>query len=231
VIDISYLGAFLVGLMGAGHCLSMCGGIIGALSLSLPVEPKKKWFTQTRWKMMCCYHSGRISSYILAGILVASLTQFIAHLFEVKSLLLGLRLFAGVLMIAIGFYFLRWWSGIKYLEYSGKKIWKHIEPHAKKSMQLSSKKKSFIAGSLWGWLPCGLVYSALTWALASGDPIEGGVFMGLFGLGTLPGLLVLGTLATQIKHWIEHPWFRTISALFMMSFGCHTIWVAIAQMN
>ena len=74
--DFSVVGAFLVGLMGAGHCLGMCGGIIGALALAVPAESHLPYLQQTRWRLLLFYHLGRIGSYTFAGITVASLSYF-----------------------------------------------------------------------------------------------------------------------------------------------------------
>mgnify|MGYP001456163021 CR=1 FL=1 len=227
MIDYSYTGAFLVGLMGAGHCLGMCGGIVGALSLALPVEQDVRFFQQTRWKMMLCYHLGRIGSYTCAGVVVASVTYMMAELIQLKALLLGLRILAGSMMILIGLYMARLWRGLQRIEVLGHFIWQKIQPMAAKKQTLHTRKQALFAGSLWGWLPCGLVYSTLTWSLATAQPLQGGLIMLCFGLGTLPGLLLVGGVLHHFKSVIHHRGVQILGALAMIAFGCHTLWVAL----
>ena len=65
-------------------------------------------------------------------------------------------------------------------------------------------------GALWGWLPCGLVYSVLLTALASGSAPRGALIMLAFGLGTLPNLLAIGLFWESVKGWVQSPRVRLI---------------------
>ena len=57
---------------------------------------------------------------------------------------------------------------------------------------------AWLLGVVWGWLPCGLVYSVLVWALSAGSAVGGGLLMASFGVGTLPTLLALGAAAARL---------------------------------
>ena len=74
-------------------------------------------------------------------------------------------------------------------------------------------------GLIWGWLPCGLVYSVLIWAMASGGPIEGGLLLLSFGLGTLPNLLAMGLFAASLSRWVRYPWVRWLAGTAIIIFG------------
>jgi len=76
-----------------------------------------------------------------------------------------------------------------------------------------------VLGLLWGWLPCGLVYSVLVAALATGSALEGGALMLAFGLGTLPALLAMGMAAVRLKRFLQHLWVRRGSGLLVLTFG------------
>jgi len=79
-------------------------------------------------------------------------------------------------------------------------------------------------GAVWGWLPCGLVYSMLAWSLAMADPLRGALLMGAFGLGTLPALLATGLAARQLAGLIRHPATRSIAALTIIAFALWQLW-------
>jgi sulfite exporter TauE/SafE len=72
---------------------------------------------------------------------------------------------------------------------------------------------------LWGWLPCGLVYSVLIAAIATGSAINGGLLMLAFGLGTLPTLLTMGMAAVRLKTVLQNIWVRRASGLLVLGFG------------
>jgi hypothetical protein len=76
-------------------------------------------------------------------------------------------------------------------------------------------------GALWGWLPCGLVYSVLIAALASGSAARGALIMLVFGLGTLPNLLVIGLFWESVKGWVQSPNVRLAAGLMVMAFGVY----------
>lgn len=220
----SYTGAFMVGLMGAGHCMGMCGGIVGALSCSVSHQHKKS-------TMMLCYHLGRISAYSIAGALAASLTWLVSHMVPMQFMLIGLRLAAGFTMILIGLSIAHLWLGMQRLELVGHHVWRIVQPYAQRSLQIQNKRQAWLAGSLWGWLPCGLVYSALTWALASGNPLEGALLMFMFGLGTLPGLLAFGLFAQKLQQIVRHRTFKWLMGGLFMLFGVQTCLIAWQQLS
>ena len=92
-------------------------------------------------------------------------------------------------------------------------------------------KNAFLGGMLWGWLPCGLVYSTLTWAVAANSAQQGGLIMLAFGLGTLPALLSAGVAANLLSQWVQTKAVRLLSGLVLILFGLQTLYIAIAQLN
>src|SRR5699024_2687159 len=182
--------ALLIGLLGAGHCIAMCGGVAAAFSMAIPTE-QRRW----QWLYLLSYNSGRILSYSIAGALVGGVFAGLAEVSMGKQALVILRLLAGVMMILLGLYLARWWFVLLHLEKLGNGLWRHVKPLAGRFIPFKSPLAAFPFGMVWGWLPCGLVYSALTWSAVSGGAIEGARVMALFGLGTLPTLLALGGLA------------------------------------
>ena len=208
------IGAMLlIGLAGAGHCVGMCGGIMAALSFSADTD-------KARWPLLISYNLGRISSYAIAGAAVGGLGYMgQAYL----SLGPALRITAGILLILMGCYLADWWRVLTWLEKLGSKIWQKLQPVASNVFQVRSPAKGFAFGMLWGWLPCGLVYSALAYAAASAKPLNGALAMAAFGIGTLPGMVLGGAFSQQLKALLQRKSLRSLMALAMIAFGVWTI--------
>ncbi len=210
--ELSILSAFLVGLLGGGHCAGMCGGIVGAVSLTLPGQ-------RPHLPYLLAYNGGRIASYTAAGTLAGLLgasSFFLGHLLPVEQALYAL---ASLMLVALGLYLAGWWQGVLVLEKAGGLLWRHLQPLSKKLLPLRSPARAFVLGLLWGWLPCGLVYSVLVAALATGGAANGGLLMLAFGLGTLPALLAMGMAAVRLRTFLQHLWVRRASGLLVSGFG------------
>ncbi len=211
-----FLTALALGLLGGGHCIGMCGGLMGALTMAIPAQQRKGW---ALWRILLGYNAGRIASYSLAGALVGSLGWLIQDL----GLGMLLRTLAGLLMIAMGLYLANWWSGLTRIEQLGRGLWRHIEPRARKLLPVTSPGQAVALGALWGWLPCGLVYSTLIWASSQGDAGVSAGLMLTFGLGTLPTLMATGLAAQTMLRWLRKRHVRISAALLVILFGLWTI--------
>lgn len=212
MLEFSLMSAFLVGLLGGGHCVGMCGGIVSAVSMHLPKSKSKVPF-------LLAYNAGRILSYTLAGAvagLVGASSFFLQHVFPIQQVLYGI---SSLILIALGLYLGGIWHGVTYLESAGKVIWKTLQPYSKRYIPVQNFKQAFFLGSLWGWLPCGLVYSVMIAAIATGNAMSGGILMLAFGLGTLPTLLTMGITAVRLKTMLQNIWVRRASGLLVLSFG------------
>src|SRR5690606_27646361 len=181
MMEFKYLSAFLFGLMSSGHCLGMCGGISAAFGIASP-----SYTPLQRLSRLFAYNSGRISCYAVLGLLLGFLGQ--VFLQEFASLMLPLRIFAGLMLIAMACYVGQWWMGITVLERAGQHLWKIIQPISLQLKPSQSFSAAFFFGVLWGFLPCGLVYSMLAWVSASGNALDAALLMLCFGLGTWPAM-------------------------------------------
>ncbi|MCE9665430.1 sulfite exporter TauE/SafE family protein [Halomonas sp. M5N1S17] len=207
------LAAFVFGLLGGAHCIGMCGGIMSALTFAVPPSMRSPARLSG---LLLGYNLGRILSYMTAGALVASLGTVIALSSTARMIL---QLFAAVMLILMALYIANWWKGLLRVEAVGKRLWRHLEPIGRRLMPVVSMPQAVGLGAVWGWLPCGLVYSMLAWSLAIADPLRGGLLMAAFGLGTLPALLVTGFAARQLGALIRHPATRTLAALSIIAFA------------
>ena len=215
--EASYFTAFLVGLFGGVHCVGMCGGIVGALSFGLPDDIRQQ--PRRMLPYLLAYNLARISSYTLAGILLGGISALALQLVAINQFQQALLVFAGIFMILLGLYVGGWWPVLLRIEQAGGLIWRRIEPLGRRFLPVRSVRQAFMLGLVWGWLPCGLVYSVLIWAIASGGPLEGGLLLLSFGLGTLPNLLAMGLFAATLSRWVRYPWVRWLAGAAIIIFG------------
>jgi sulfite exporter TauE/SafE len=207
---------FLVGLLGGTHCAGMCGGIVGALSLqaapgrgAIPIH--------------LAYNVGRIASYTLAGALAGAVGYAFGDILPIQR---GLYLLASLMLVAMGLYLLGATRTLAVLESAGQRLWRRIQPATRRFLPVRGAVQALPLGLLWGWLPCGLVYSALTTALATGSAARGALAMLAFGLGTLPNLLLAGLLLTRFRRFAQAPTTRRISGCLVLGFGAYGLFNA-----
>ena len=183
------LSAFLLGLLGSGHCLAMCGGLSSALGLNSAPINKNSAFINPH---VLAYNLGRITSYSLAGIIVGTLGFWLSKNLSSLSIL---RYLAALMLILMGLYIGKWFNGIIYTEKLGKLLWPMIQPLSRRFMP------------------------ALIWASLESSVSGSMLIMLSFGLGTLPAMLATGLFAQKFNQFIRKTWFRNASASMMIAFG------------
>jgi len=211
--ELGIVSAFVVGILGGVHCVGMCGGIVGALSLGTPGGGA------ARWPIQLAYNSGRVASYSLAGALAGGLGYFFSGVLPVQQAQQGLLAFAGIFMILLGLYLAGWWNLLLYVEQAGGWLWRRIEPLGRGLLPVRKVRHALALGALWGWLPCGLVYSVLIWSASAGGIWQGASLMLAFGLGTLPNLLLMGAAATAMQRFVRHAMVRQSAGALIILLG------------
>jgi hypothetical protein len=209
------LSALLFGLAGSTHCVGMCGGIAGSVAMSCS-SSQAGGLTR-----LLTFNAGRILSYALAGLLVGLL----GHALSGSVILtLWLRTLAALIMVVSGLYIAGWWQGAAYLERLGGGIWRRIQPLSRALLPADTLPKALALGGLWGWLPCGLVYTTLLWtASVSQHPGTGALLMLLFGLGTLPAMMTTALLARQLRQLLQQSGVRKAAGTLVILFGLATL--------
>ncbi len=207
------ISLFVVGLLGGVHCIGMCGGMVGALSLG----------QSGRLSLQLAYNAGRIFSYCVAGALAGWVGEGVAVAAQWPGRLL-LFVVANLMLIAMGAYLLGAVRPLALLEALGGRFWRRLQPLTRRYLPVRNWRQALPLGALWGWLPCGLVYSALTTAMASGSPAKGTLTMLAFGLGTLPNLLLAGVLLTTMQAVVRQRWLRGLAGVLVLAFGLYGLW-------
>ena len=220
------LTALAIGFLGSTHCIGMCGGIIGALNAGMPPFHARSNLLKLIYNLL--YNTGRITSYCLAGAGIGLLAAQSSTMAINVFLPIG-ELIAAAFLIALGFYIGGWNRAIVWLERLGQYFWKYIQPYGERFMPVRSPLHAFGLGLVWGWLPCGLVYSALALAMTTGSTIDGAFVMLVFGLGTLPVLMIMGPAATFLKNLIQKSTLRRVAGMAVMLFGVYTAATAFSQ--
>jgi sulfite exporter TauE/SafE len=128
---------------------------------------------------------------------------------------------ANLMLVALGLYLLGLTRALAFTERAGQKLWRHLQPLTRRFLPARTVAQAFPLGLLWGWLPCGLVYSALASALTAGSASRGGLMMLAFGLGTLPNLLLAGMVLARLNEFVRRPVVRTVSGLLVLGFGLY----------
>ena len=224
------LMAFMLGLLSAPHCMGMCGSVASALLLSgrpqlaqplrwqaaAPALPLQSEAAQYALTDALALGSGKLLAYAGLGALAGTGSAILQGWGDRPALLL--RLLAALLMIGIGLNVAGWWRGLSRLEAVGARL---LRPLLRGLARLNAAGTGgrLIAGTTWGLLPCGIVYSMLGLALASGSAAQGAALMASFGLGTLPFVLATGGLVRVIAPRLANPRVRAIAGLGMIALG------------
>lgn len=204
--------ALLLGLSGAGHCVGMCGGIASALQLA----------GNSGTRSTLAYHCGRILSYTLLG----AVFGWLAGTIESSTWTIGLRYLAAALLVGMGLYVADWWRGMAQLEKIGAALFSPLQRKASSLVSGNNADNSFALGLLWGLIPCGLIYSSLTWAVASANAFDAALLMLLFGVGTLPAMLAVSLGAARVQVFLRRRGLKSVIGMLLIAGGLWTGYLA-----
>lgn len=215
--------AFVTGLLGTGHCIGMCGGLVSALSLS---EAGR----QGGWFFHLLYNLGRIGTYTFIGAVVGWLGSALAYTDRFKivtrSLLIGSDVF--VILIGLGTAGLFTWLNVTKLDFPG--------PMKAMTLAVSGLRRlppaisALPLGLLFGFIPCGYLYAVAITAAQSASAVTGALMLLAFGLGTAPSLLLFGGAA----HWLSgraRTWMLRIAGLVVAAMGVINLFKHLRMMG
>jgi sulfite exporter TauE/SafE len=215
---LSLSAAFVVGMAGSVHCLAMCGGISGALGM----RARGATTPRRAATLTACYQIGRLTSYTLAGALVGAFSGLMQGMFDLQHVALIARILAGLVLVAVGTGLLFKWRPLAVLERLGGRLWGHLAPLAR-LIPPNGVTGSLMLGMLWGWLPCGFIYSMLIFAALKGSALQSAAMMLFFGLGTAPAVFGAGLLSAQFGRFSAARGLHTAAGWLLLAFGALTI--------
>ncbi len=214
--------AFVTGLLGSAHCFGMCAGISGLFAVNANVQALK-----TQVPKAVAYNIGRVLTYAILGVVVAVLGKGAVD--SIPALGPPVRLASGILIILVGAQVAFNWRILAPLESAGARIWQRIAPAAKRLVPVETMPQALGLGLIWGWLPCGLVYSVLLLAATTTDATAGGLVMVAFGIGTMPAMIATGVSASGIARFMSGK--RLGAGLLIVVLGLATIAMPVMRLT
>lgn len=237
---------FAAGLAASVHCVGMCGGIAAMLggaaaarpqpgdvaplvfhaprgaaaaAPAIPVALPAATVVFARLLRIVSFNAGRIATYTMAGAAAGGLAQGVLGLAAAAPLQWAALALANLMLVAAGLYLMNAWRGLAHVERAGQRVWRQVQPLLRPLLPIDTPVKALAAGALWGWLPCGLVYSMLITAMLSGDGYHGGAIMLAFGLGTAPLLFAAGMAGMALRSFLQRRAVRMACGALVMAFG------------
>jgi sulfite exporter TauE/SafE len=223
---LTYAAALLLGLAASGHCLVMCGGITAALGLATA----RRADGGQRFDILLGYQLGRVASYTLAGLLFGGIAGGLITLLDIDRVRIALRAASALVLVVgafVAFGTLRDpGSGI------GRALWARLAPLGRRLLPVTSLPRALAFGMVWGWMPCGFVYTVLLIAMLSLDPLRGAATMAAFGVGTMPALIAGSIGAHRLRHLGNHGTARKIAGAVLLASAVLTLagpWLVATQ--
>jgi len=216
------VAAFVTGLLGSAHCFGMCAGMSGLFAVNASVASLR-----SQIPLAIAYNVGRVLSYALLGVVVAVLGRTVVS--AIPTIAAPVRLASGLLIVIVGLQVAFGWRFLAPLEKAGARIWDRIAPAAKNLLPVTSIPKSLGLGLLWGWLPCGLVYSVLLLAATTASSVQGGLVMLAFGLGTMPAMIATGISASRLSQFMSRK--RLGAGLLIVLLGALTLAIPVMKLS
>jgi sulfite exporter TauE/SafE len=211
IAEFSYWLAFMTGLLGSGHCLGMCGGLVSGFFIKLGAKGV--------WPYLA-YHGARVSLYAVVGLIAAAIGTVLVSTGQVGLWQGALQIVAGIVVILLG---------LDLLGVSPVRNRLGFAPIAwlRKQFTLAVQKGpvvgAMIGGAINGLMPCSMTMAMAVKATTAPSVLEGGLLMLAFGAGTLPSMLsasfLFGKLGPRLRGWLLKG-----AALFVIALGVSTLW-------
>jgi sulfite exporter TauE/SafE len=222
MLTVTLTAALIAGLAGSAHCFGMCGGMAGALGMRARMNASSRTNAAFRAAL---YHLGRIGGYATVGAVGGAFGHSAHWALSLTRFESALRIAAGVLTLLVAIRILSRWNAFAPIERAGARLWAKIQPLVRRASLTDRWFGNLAMGLLWGWLPCGLVYSIALLTMTTSGPLQGSAVMIAFGIGTLPAMLSSSLLAGALPRLSQRPWFRHATGTAMLIFG---LWMIVS---
>ena len=205
------LMGFTTGLLGAGHCIGMCGSLVGALSLTATGQPGS-------WTFHLLYNAGRVATYTLIGALAGWLGSALAYTDRFREVSRALLVASDLFIILVGLGTAGLFAGLNVARLDFPGPLRAMTAAVRQLRQLPPWLAALPLGLLFGFLPCGYLYAVAISAAQGADPLLGALTLLAFGLGTVPALLLFGG-ATQWLGTRARSWMLRVAGLVVAGMG------------
>ena len=209
--------ALLMGLAGGPHCVAMCGAACaGVVRMGPRPAPQSPWLFQ----------GGRLAGYALAGAVAASAVQSLAWFTAQAAALRPVWTLFHLAVLAWGLTLLALARQPAWVNTAGRAAWSRMRPWA------GARGGVFAAGTLWAFMPCGLLYSALLVASLSGGPLDGALSMALFAAGSGIWLAAAPRLLARVReagNRVRQEWGTRASGLLLVLAAGWSLWIDLAH--
>ena len=205
-------------MLSFSHCLGMCGGFVIAYNTKLANKPKSLAFLYS-----LTYQISRIFAYVVLG----GVAGYFGSFFKITRQMQGYFYFAiGVIMVVLGFALLMRGKILAFIE--NDKIWqKFFAKPMKKAISSKSYASFVLLGFLNGLLPCGVVYTFLTYAIRAQSAWQGAIIMLIFGISTLPVLMSFSAVTNLLNIKFKNI-MLTISVILIIIFGIYNAYLGFS---
>lgn len=210
--DLTLLAGMLTGFASSLHCVGMCGGISASLMMTL--SPDRDKAAQVRVALLT--QLGRIVSYMIVGAVLATLSSNVYLGVDREAGFVLMRWAGALTLVYIGLSVAGLAPQLAGLDRLGARVAVMAGSPAAGRIQQASP---VFAGMIWGFMPCGMVYAALFYAMLTANPVQGALIMGGFGLGTLPAILLTAFGASGLMAMARREGTRLIIGLTIIAIG------------
>lgn len=219
-LEYDYGMAFMAGILGSGHCIGMCGGLVSAFFIRFGDKSGGAI-------SYAAYHGGRLGVYTLIGLVAGLIGLALTSTGMIGKTQGILQIIAGLIVILLGLDIL----GISpfRLNYS----WLPLT--RLRNAFLSAADKGSVSGALIGgvvngFMPCSMTLAVAVKATSAGGPLEGGLLMLAFGLGTLPSMIFVSALFGKLGAKLRGRLLK-LAAIFIIALGLSTLLQGLAFFN
>ena len=220
------ISAWLVGVLGGLHCVTMCGGLLTAVSArdgaTQQLLPARVIATR-----QLCYHAGRVATYGVLGMAFGAAGAWALAVADFLPLQRAIYIAANLFLLLLGVSLALGTPGVVWLQRAGVSAFGVVLPMVRPLLRRPDAVGRVTLGLIWGLVPCALVYSVLPLALFAGGAWQGGAAMLAFGLGTVPNLLAAGMLLDRAKRRVGGKALRYAAAATLVAFAFIGIWRAL----
>jgi uncharacterized protein len=216
------ISAVLMGLMGAGHCATMCGPITLALAArDKKVIPINNATVREKMSLQpIAMHVGRVFTYAVLGALVAAFSATATNFLRNEVLQTAWLLLPNLLLLFSALYLMGFHSAYAPIEGAGQGVWRQLDSVRSWATARGGIGGDVIRGAVWGMVPCGMIYSALGLAVLAAQPLDGAIVMAAFGASTLPVLTAIGMLSQtavkRLQSTVTRRWFGGAMLLLVL---------------